>query len=105
MWYPIAMTLTLELPAETETRLRRSAAREGRTLADYVRSLAETEARRQREFEDDIFARYEGRELTHGEAASLLGVPRADFLAELGRRGLSVFQYDAAQVLSEAGLE
>lgn len=105
MWYPLTMTLTLELPPETETRLRRSAAREGRTLADYVRRLAEAEAQRQREREDEIFARYNRQELTHGEAASLLGLTRTDFLGELGRRGLSPFQYEAAQVLSEAGIE
>ncbi len=99
------MTLTLELPPETETRLRRSAAREGRTLADYVRLLAEAEGRRLREREDEVFARYERRELTHGEAAALLGLTRADFLGELGRRGLSPFQYEADAVLSEAGLE
>ncbi|MDQ2800334.1 MAG: UPF0175 family protein [Armatimonadota bacterium] len=99
------MTITLDLPPDTESRLRRSANRQGQTLGEFLRLLAEAEARRQRESEEDVFARYERRELTHGEAASLLGLTRADFLRELGRRGLSPFQYDATEVLAEAGLE
>lgn len=99
------MTITLDLPLDTETRLLRTALREGQTLPEYMLSLAETEALRQQEWEDSVFLRYERHELTHGEAASLLGLTRADFLQELGHRGISPFQYSAAQVLAEAGLE
>ncbi len=98
------MTLTLELPPETEARLRRAADREGQTLAAWVRTLAEAEAERQGSSDEDACTRYQRQELTHGEAASLLGVTRAGFLAEIGRRGVSPFQYAATQVLAEAGL-
>jgi len=102
--YASAMTLTLELPPETEARLRRAADREGQTLAAWVRTLAEAEAGRQRALDDDACARCQRQELTQGEAASLLGLTRAAFLRELGARGLSPFQYNAAPVLAEAGL-
>ncbi len=93
------MTLTLELPPETEARLRRAADREGQTLAAWVRTLAEAEAGRQRALDDDACARCQRQ-----EPASLLGLTRAAFLRELGARGLSPFQYNAAPVLAEAGL-
>lgn len=47
---------------------------------------------------------YEQGELTHGQSARAMGLSRAAFLDELGRCGLSPFQYDAAEVLAEAGL-
>lgn len=51
-----------------------------------------------------ILALYEQGELTHGQSARAMGLSRADFLDELGQRGLSPFQYDADEVLAEAGL-
>lgn len=105
MWYLNGMTLTLELAPETERSLSRRAARQGRTLSDYLRLLAEAEAQQQRHQEQQVWDRYERRELTHGEAAAQLGLTRAEFLSEMGQYGLSPFQYDAAEVLSEAGLD
>lgn len=51
-----------------------------------------------------VLALYEQGELTHGQSARAMGLSRAEFLDELGRRGLSPFQYDADEVLAEAGL-
>lgn len=51
-----------------------------------------------------ILALYEQGELTHGQSARAMGLSRAAFLDELGWRGLSPFQYNADEVLAEAGL-
>ena len=108
------MTVTLTLKPDTADRLRRHAARQGQTLADYLQTLADADASSDKDSPNashqglqkasEVFARYERHELTHGEAAALLGLTRAEFLNELGRRGLSPFQYGVAEVLAEAGL-
>jgi hypothetical protein len=45
-----------------------------------------------------------GRRPDHGEAAELAGVPRADFIDELARRKIDVFQVDFEDLKAETGL-
>ena len=94
--------MTLTLSPEIQVQLEAVAARRGLPLEDTLAAvLAEAF---QQEAPDTVLARYARRELTHGEAARLLGLSRAALLEELARRNLSPFQYDAAEVLAEAGL-
>lgn len=39
--------------------------------------------------------------LSQGRAAEVAGLPRAEFLGALSRFGVSPFQYDAGEILSE----
>ncbi len=48
---------------------------------------------------------YELRRVTQQRAAEIAGLPRADFLAALGKFGVSPFQYTAEEALGEAGRE
>ncbi len=47
------MSLTLEIPAETETQLREAAAREGRTIEIFILEAAREKAR-QSEMESEV---------------------------------------------------
>ena len=48
---------------------------------------------------------YEMRELSQEKAASIAGLSRAEFIDALGRFGVSPFQYDADEIVREAGRE
>lgn len=48
---------------------------------------------------------YEMREVSQSRAAEVAGLSRADFLQALGRYGVTPFQYDADEVIEEAGGE
>jgi predicted HTH domain antitoxin len=45
---------------------------------------------------------YELRQISQARAAEIAGLSRADFLAALGRHGVSPFQYEADEVIEEA---
>ena len=45
---------------------------------------------------------YEMRLVSQAKAAEITGLSRAEFLAALGRFGVSPFQYDADEIVSEA---
>lgn len=45
---------------------------------------------------------YELRQVSQARAAEIAGLSRAEFLAALGRYGVSPFQYDADEVIEEA---
>jgi len=45
---------------------------------------------------------YELREVSQGRAAEIAGLPRAEFIAALGRYGVTPFQYDADEIAEEA---
>lgn len=47
---------------------------------------------------------YELRLVSQGRAAEIAGVSRAEFVDALARFGVSPFQYDADELLEEAGL-
>ena len=47
---------------------------------------------------------YELRQVSQGRAAEIAGMSRAEFLAALGRHGVSPFQYDADEIEAEANL-
>lgn len=95
--------LSIILPPELERALSEQARAQGTTP-----ELLALDSLRERfaspDGADAVLARYARRELTHGEAAALLGLSRAALLEELASHNLSAFQYDAAEVLSEAGL-
>lgn len=46
---------------------------------------------------------YEMRKLSQEQAAVIAGLPRADFLCELSRFGVTPFQYDADEIVRESG--
>lgn len=46
---------------------------------------------------------YEMREVSQARAAEIAGLSRAEFLQALGRYGVTPFQYDADEVIEEAG--
>lgn len=46
---------------------------------------------------------YELRHVSQGRAAEIAGLSRAEFVAELGRFGVSPFQASADEILEEAG--
>jgi predicted HTH domain antitoxin len=48
---------------------------------------------------------YEMRLVSQGRAAEIAGVSRSEFLVALGRFGVSPFQYDADEIMEEAGRE
>lgn len=45
---------------------------------------------------------FELRKLSQGRAAEIAGVSRSEFIAELGRFGVSPFQYSASEIVGEA---
>ena len=45
---------------------------------------------------------YEQARVSQGRAAEIAGVSRAEFLAELGRFGVSPFQYGAEEIIEES---
>lgn len=45
---------------------------------------------------------YELRKISQARAAEIAGLSRAEFIAALGRYGVSPFQQDAAEILSDA---
>ena len=45
---------------------------------------------------------YEMKLVSQGRAAEIAGLPRREFLDALGRFGVSPFQYDADQIITEA---
>jgi len=47
---------------------------------------------------------YELKLVSQGRAAEIAGISRAEFIDALGRFGVSPFQYDADELLGEAGL-
>ena len=47
---------------------------------------------------------YELRLVSQGRAAEIAGLSRAEFIDVLARFGVSPFQYDAGELLEEAGL-
>ena len=46
---------------------------------------------------------YELRHISQGRAAEIAGLSRAEFVAQLGRFGVSPFQASAEEILEEAG--
>ena len=48
---------------------------------------------------------YEMKLVSQGRAAEIAGLSRSEFLDELGRFGVSPFQYGADELLAEAGIE
>jgi predicted HTH domain antitoxin len=48
---------------------------------------------------------YELRMISQGRAAEIAGLSRSEFLDALGRFGVTPFQYGAAELLADAGLE
>ena len=48
---------------------------------------------------------YELRRVSQGRAAEIAGLSRAEFLAALGRYEVTPFQYEAADIVDEAGCE
>ena len=48
---------------------------------------------------------YETQRLSQSRAAEVAGLSRSEFLAALSRYGVSPFQYDADEVVQEAGLD
>lgn len=48
---------------------------------------------------------YEMKLISQGRAAEIAGVSRSEFINALGRFGVSVFQYDAGEILEEAERE
>ncbi|HKH47229.1 MAG TPA: UPF0175 family protein [Thermoanaerobaculia bacterium] len=47
---------------------------------------------------------YELKLVSQGRAAEIAGISRAEFIDALGRFGVTPFQYDADELLGEAGL-
>lgn len=45
---------------------------------------------------------YELRQVSQGRAAEIAGLSRAEFIAALGRYGVSTFQYGAEEALDDA---
>jgi predicted HTH domain antitoxin len=48
---------------------------------------------------------YEMRQLSQERASDIAGLSRAEFIEALGRFGVSPFQYDAEEIIEEAGRE
>lgn len=48
---------------------------------------------------------YELKLVSQGRAAEIAGLSRSEFLDALGRFGVSPFQYEADELLAEAGIE
>ena len=46
---------------------------------------------------------YESRRISQGKAAEIAGLSRAEFLAELGKAGVSPFQSTLDELIQEAG--
>lgn len=74
------MTLTLELPAPTDT---------------------ESAEQRSKRFKAAA-ALYDARLISQGGAAELAGLSRAEFIDALGRAGIPVLQYTAEEAIAEA---
>jgi predicted HTH domain antitoxin len=78
--------LTLELPRELFSAFRQEP-------AEFVREMRLAAAVKW----------YETRQLSQAKAAEIAGVSRAEFLAALGRFGVTPFQVTADELIQEAG--
>jgi predicted HTH domain antitoxin len=79
--------LTLELPRELFSAFRQEP-------AEFVREMRLAAAVKW----------YETRQLSQAKAAEIAGVSRAEFLAALGRFGVTPFQVTADELIQEAGM-
>jgi len=82
------LQMTIEIPDEALGALRK-------TPQDLAREMRQAAAVKW----------YELKLLSQERAAQVAGVSRSEFLVVLGRFGVSAFQYEADELLEEAGRE
>src|SRR5436309_4046144 len=94
------VTITLELQPQVESCLRALAQAADLSMEDYLGGLITSSLPRTTLAE--AIELYAARAVSQGQAAALAGVSRREFIDALGKAGVPVFQYDAAEALEEA---